>query len=202
MTSPSSASEQQLEQEQQWLSGLRQGREEDLERIFNRYYRYLVVTAYQLLHDDDRAQDQVQELFFSLWTKREQLKVEGRLKAYLRKAVVNRCIDEIRREKRRGSASEEALPYQVSSLASADSQIEASELQQHINTAVDALPNRCRAIFALSRFQQLSNKEIAAQLGITVKTVENQMTKALRHLRQALSTHLPEWLIIFLLFKP
>lgn len=201
MISSAPISDQQRAQEQQWLAGLRRGNEEDLEQIFNRYYRYLVVTAYQLLHDDNQAQDQVQDLFFGLWTKREQLKVDGSLKAYLRKAVVNRCIDELRRKKRKGTTSDEALPYQASHHANADSQMEAGELQQLINKAVDSLPDRCRAIFALSRFQQMSNREIATKLDISVKTVENQMTKALRHLRQALSAHLPEWLVTFILFQ-
>ena len=188
-------------EEQTWLTGLRNGNEEDLERIFHRFYRYLTVTAYQLIPDEGKAQDLAQDLFFSLWTKRASLTVSGSLKAYLRKAIVNRCIDELRREKRRGGTSDEQLPYQAAAQTGADALLEVSELQQHINHAIDQLPERCRAVFALSRFHNLSNKEVAAKLDISVKTVENQMTKALRLLRQALVNHLPEWLLLFILLN-
>jgi len=188
-------------EEQTWLTGLRNGSEEDLERIFHRFYRYLTVVAYQLIPDEGKAQDMVQDLFFSLWTKRAKLTVSGSLKAYLRKAIVNRCIDELRREKRRGATSDELLPYQAASQTGADALLETSELQRHINHAIDQLPQRCRAVFALSRFHDLSNKEVAAKLDISVKTVENQMTKALKLLRQALVHHLPGWLLLFILFN-
>jgi RNA polymerase sigma-70 factor (ECF subfamily) len=188
-------------EEQTWLTGLRNGNEEDLERIFHRFYRYLTVTAYQLIPDEGKAQDLVQDLFFSLWTKRANLSITGSLKAYLRKAVVNRCIDEIRRNKRQGTTSDEQLPYQAASQTGADALLETSDLQREINQAVDSLPERCRAVFSLSRFHDLSNKEIAAKLGISVKTVENQMTKALKLLRKALASHLPECLLLLFLLN-
>ncbi len=187
-------------EEQAWLTGLRNGKEEDLERIFHRFYRYLTVTAYKLIADEDKAQDLVQDLFFSLWTKRATLNVTGSLKAYLRKAIVNRCIDEIRRAKRRETTSDEQLPLRAASQNGADELLEVSDLQRQINLAVDQLPERCRAVFALSRFHDLSNKEIAAKLGISVKTVENQMTRALKFLRASLANHLPTWLL-FVLFN-
>lgn len=188
-------------EEQAWLTGLRNGNEDDLERIFRRFYRYLTVTAYQLIPDEEKAKDLVQDLFFSLWTKRGGLTVSGNLKAYLRKAIVNRCIDEIRRNKRQGTTSDEQLPYQPASQTGADAILEASDLQLEINRAVDSLPERCRAVFSLSRFHDLSNKEIAAKLGISIKTVENQMTKALKLLRKALASHLPEWLLVLILLN-
>ncbi|MFK8163536.1 MAG: RNA polymerase sigma-70 factor [Lewinella sp.] len=188
-------------EEQAWLTGLRRGNEADLERIFHRFYRYLTVTAYQLIPDEDKAQDLVQDLFFSLWTKRADLSVKGSLKAYLRKAIVNRCIDELRREQRRGTTSDEQLPYQAASQTAADTLLETSDLQRLINHAIDQLPERCRAVFSLSRFHAMSNKDIAAKLGISVKTVENQMTKALKLLRGALANHVPQWLLGFVLFN-
>ncbi len=202
MTSQAAGTADPKAEEQAWLLGLNAGREEDLERIFLRYHRYIVVTAYQLLHEDGRAQDLVQDLFFSLWTKRKDLRVDGSLKAYLRKAIVNRCIDEIRREKRFKTDDDSKLAtYSATTSSAADAKLHATELQQLINRAIDRLPDRCRTVFALSRFQQLSNKEIAQKLDISIKTVENQMTKALRQLRLAVAGHLPEWMILLLLFN-
>lgn len=202
MMGPSTEPLQQGEQEKAWLLGLRAGREEALEAIFNRYYRYLTVTGYQLVHDENRAQDIAQDLFFKLWTQRDTLAVTGSLKAYLRKAMVNRCIDHIRRQRRENNAPETSIPQRAAEQPNADDLMAAGELQQLINAAVDGLPPRCRVIFSLSRFHDLSNKEIAQKLDISVKTVENQMTKALKQLRMVLARHLPAWLIFLVLSSP
>jgi len=201
MSAPTTIPSSPTAEEQTWLTGLRNDSEADLEQIFNRFYHYLTVTAYRLIPDQNKAEDLVQDLFFSLWTKRAELKVTGSLKAYLRKAVVNRCIDELRREKHRATTSDEQLPYQAATQTSADALLETSDLQKQINRAVDSLPERCRAVFSLSRFHDLSNKDIATKLDISIKTVENQMTKALKLLRLALANHLPEWLLLLFLLN-
>ncbi len=164
--------------------------------IFNRYYKYLVVTAYNLLHDDHRAKDIVQDVFFDLWKKRDNLNIHGSLKSYLRKVVVNRCIDEVRRIKRRGRPEEVQDFNQPALNYSPESQLEAEELQQTINRAIDGLPDRCRTVFTLSRLEGLSHKEISAELGISLKTIENQMTKALKIIREAVSKYHHAFLLL------
>jgi RNA polymerase sigma-70 factor (ECF subfamily) len=95
---------------------------------------------------------------------------------------------------------ETALPFDMSSTeADAGQLLEVDELKADIAQAIDELPERCRLIFGLSRFELLSNKEIAQQLDISIKTVENQMTKALKLLRIRLSDHLLTLFGLFLL---
>ena len=172
-------------QEKEWLQALQGGSHAALEAIFDSYYKYLVVSAYKLIQDDERAKDLVQDVFFTLWTKREELAIQGSLKAYLRRAVVNRAIDEIRKNKRLVWDEDAAANQQVSASPSADQLLDAQDLQQTINGAIQGLPEKCRVVFGLSRFENLSHKEIAEQLGISTKTIENQITKALKIIRLA-----------------
>ena len=131
--------------------------------------------------------------------KRASLNVKGELKPYLRRAVVNRAIDVWRSKKSSGTWEEVSEITQASGEASVQQQLEGAELQQAINVAIDSLPERCRQVFALSRFENLSHKEISQQLDISVKTIENQMTKALRIIRVALAEHGLKGIIIWML---
>ena len=157
-------------EEKEWLELLLKDDERALQLIFNHYYKYLVITAYNVLQDDHRAKDLVQDVFFDLWKKRETLHVQGSLKAYLRKATVNRCIDEVRRKKRAGNTEEIQDYNQPTEYSSAQQQMETEELQQVINQAIDKLPERCRQVFALSRFEEMTHKEIAEKLNNEIST--------------------------------
>ena len=164
--------------------------------IFRTYYSYLCKVAYKIVPDSNLAEDLSQEVFFELWRKREQLPAITSLKGYLRRAAVNRALNHIRDHRSRFSDEE---PYpQPAGAASAVQQLEADELQQRIDQAIDGLPGRCRIVFVLSRFEDLSYQEIADALGISVKTVENQISKALRRLREALGPFLGLWLVMAL----
>lgn len=187
-------------QERQWIADLQAGDEQALEAIFHHYYRYLVVTAHQLLHDDARAKDLVQDVFFALWEKRNKLQLVGPLKPYLRRAVVNKCIDDMRRHKR-WTNTDRIEEWEQDALATpADQQLEHKELEQLVHRAVASLPERCQAVFSLSRFEELSHKEIASELNISVKTVENQITKALKWIRQVVRKEWQQlwWLLAYI----
>lgn len=108
---------------------------------------------------------------------------------------MNRALNHLRDQKIR-FAEEDAAPVQESYLAGAQQLIEAEQLQSRIDQAIDGLPARCRVIFVLSRFEELSYKEIAEHLDISPKTVENQIAKALRLLREALAAYLPALLLL------
>ena len=172
-------------EEHEWLQLLRQDDEKGMQLIFDRYYKYLVVTACNVLGDDHKARDLVQDVFFEFWKKRETLELTTSLKAYLRRAVVNRSISEIRKRKRVELSDSPGEEGTIQREASALQELEAEDLQRVINRAIDTLPAGCRRVFALSRFENLSHKEIAAKLDISVKTIENQITKALKVLRVA-----------------
>ncbi|MCB0636905.1 MAG: RNA polymerase sigma-70 factor [Lewinella sp.] len=173
---------------------MRAGDEDALKAIFQTYYADLCRSAYRVLTDQVMAEDLVQEVFYELWRKREQLHVQHALGAYLRRAVVNRTLNYLR-DQRLPVADESQLPTQLAHpQAGVAQQLEAEELRVHLHEAIDQLPERCRQVFVLSRFEDLTNKEIADQLAISVKTVENQMTKALRLLRAAIDPYLGLWI--------
>jgi RNA polymerase sigma-70 factor, ECF subfamily len=168
------------------LEGLRQGREKALEWLFREYYAYLCQSVYRLIPDGSLAEDIAQEVYFELWRKRKVLVITTSARAYLRRSAVNKALNYLR-DQRLPLDDEPLLLDQVEShQVNAGQRMEAEELQQQIDRAVEALPDRCRLVFVLSRFEEMANKEIADELGISVKTVENQMTKALRLLRESL----------------
>jgi len=111
------------------------------------------------------------------------------MKPYLRRSVYNKSIDEIRRKSRQGGWTAEINdidhPKEPSSVVE---DLEATELQVKINEVIASLPDRCRTIFCLSRLENLSHKEIASQLDISTKTIENQITKALKIMRNQIYT--------------
>jgi len=179
------------------LQKMKMDDESALEYFFTKYYKYLVVTAYNILHEDAKAKDIVQEVYLKFWNKRQELKIQ-QVKPYLRRAVYNKCIDDIRKQKKQGTTEEitEINHPQISS--SIINQLEVEELQNRINKAIDLLPNRCRTIFCLSRLENLSHKEIAEQLDISTKTIENQITKALKIMRKHINII---YLLIIILYK-
>lgn len=180
-----------------WLEQLLNDDEKGLEAIFDRYYKYLVVTAFKIVNDDHQARDIVQDVFFDFWRKREQHNINISLKAYLRRSVSNRCIDVLRSRKRIGSSAEITDYNQPTDTASIQEVLETNDLQAALQAGIESLPERCREVFSLSRFEDMSHKEIAEKLGISVKTIENQMTKALKVLRKVLAEYraIVTWLV-------
>jgi RNA polymerase sigma-70 factor (ECF subfamily) len=183
----------------QLLIALQNGDESALDKLFRTHYSYLCQTVYRVLPDRVLAEDLVQEVFYDLWRKREKLNVQQSWRAYLRRSAINRTLNYIRDQKMIVD-DETALPFDMSSEdADAGKLMEVDELKADITQAINALPERCRLVFSLSRFELLSNKEIAQHLDVSIKTVENQMTKALKLLRNRLSDHLLTLFGLFLL---
>jgi len=174
---------------------IRQGNETAYEQVFRLYYERLCNYANTLLHDMDEAEEVVQSMFFKLWEKRENFDITISIKSYLYRAVHNTCLNRVKHEKiKREYASQNAEQLQRNFSYASDLTIK-NELEERIALAIDQLPEQCRLVFKLSRFDELKYSEIAVQLGISVKTVENQMGKALRVLR----THLAEYLAVLLI---
>ena len=153
--------------------------------MFRQHYAMLCRAVIKLLPQAEVAEDLVQEVFYEVWKKREGFRITVALGPYLRRAAVNKALNYIRDRKIRWD-DEDKLPFLASDQPAAGQLLELEELQRRIDAVVDALPERCRLVFSLSRYEEMSNQEIADQLGISIKTVENQMTKALRLLRAAL----------------
>lgn len=178
--------------EQYLLEQIQGGNHAAYEQVFRSYYERLCNYAHQLMQDQDEAEEMVQEVFVKIWDKRENLVVNFSLKSYLYKAVYNTCLNRLKQMKNSKASMVENLPQSISD----NGNIMIRELEKNIGQAIEKLPEQCRIIFKLSRFEELKYAEIAEHLNLSVKTVENQMGKALRVLRQELKDYLPFLLVI------
>ncbi len=160
------------------------------ETVFKTHFKNLHTYAFSILRDDAAAEEVVQQIFYKLWEKREQIQIQHSLTSYLYRAVYNESLNCLRHAKVRATHRAATLRGNTDEATTGDPAA-IKELQRKIEIAMNELPEQCRTIFQLSRFEDLKYKSIAAQLGISVKTVENQMGKALRLLRSKLSEFLP-----------
>lgn len=168
--------------------------EHAIELLFRLYYQKVCQAVYKIIPKEQTTEDLAQEVFYELWRKKDQLQIHTSYAAYLRRAAVNKALNFLRDQKIQLDDSTVVGQLKIQAPLS-DAELEATELQLVIDQAVDQLPERCRLVFVLSRFEQMSYKEIADQLDISPKTVENQISKALRLLRQALGPYLPIWIL-------
>jgi RNA polymerase sigma-70 factor, ECF subfamily len=145
--------------------------------------------------DSDIAKDLVQEVFFSLWQKKESIDLSKSVKSYLTSAVRNKCLNYIRDHKKFSVTILESEDQYISSPYKQHDNLIEEELRNKINSSIEELPERCREVFMLSRYERLKYQEIADKLNISVKTVETQMSKALQHFR----IRLAEFLMILLI---
>ncbi len=164
--------------------------------LFDRFYPYLLVTVVNVTGDRTIAKDAAQEVFYELWKKREQLQIRSDLKSYLRRAVLNRAFTYVKSRSR--FSGEEAIPEKNNPASSVQEELEGADLQRIVDRTIEAMPERCRMVFTLCRLEGMSHKEIAAQMGISTKTVEHQMTKALRLLKTAVMPYVKLLICLFL----
>lgn len=131
------------------------------------------------------AEEVVNDIFISIWDKQTELKEELGIKSYLFRSVKNRSLNKIRSSKTHFETMSEEIPLAGNFTTGLD-QIQFKETRDKVQFFVDQLPTRCRQVFLLSRVHDLSHKEIAELMDISVKTVENQIGFALKFLREAL----------------
>ena len=174
---------------------LKSGDEDAFEGIFRELFQPLVHYAMRFLREVEASEEVVQDAFFAVWEKRATLEIHTSIKSYLYRSVHNKCLNLIKhigiREEYK-SWNEQTREAQEVMVAD---ELGKSELEQRIHTAIEALPTERQKIFRMSRFEGLKYQEIADQLNISVKTVENQMGKALKALRGSLADYLPLLLI-------
>lgn len=179
MTSPP-ASDREL------LSRLRGGEAEAFEAIFRRWYAPLVRLAEGTLHERAVAEEIVQDVMLELWKRRAHLEIQSTVQAYLYQATRNRALNHIRhRQVRQRSLLH--LVREEGAGPAAPSRAVAAEMREAALAALASLPPRCREVFELSRVHGLRYTEIADVLGVSVKAVEAQMTRALREFRERLA---------------
>lgn len=170
------------------IEALRRGDRQVFDALFRAYYEPLCNYACGMTGDMDEAEDVVQDRFFKVWEKREDLTINYSIKAYLYKMVHNACLNKVRSEKTQAKYKahnanylDENPVYQLDFT---------SDVQQNVQRAIASLPEQCRRVFELNRFEELKYREIADQLGLSIKTVENHIGKALRLLREELADYL------------
>lgn len=162
------------------VARVRSGDERAFDLIYKDHWLRLYHLAARITEDDAVAQDIIQDTFVSFWEKgcrKDILSIEG----YLYQAVKYRCFMHLRS----GSISKKHLEHfrQIISSVTLEHEFETREMEELLQRSIENLPEKCREVFYLSRFKSLPNKKIAEKLHISPKTVENQITKALKHLR-------------------
>ncbi|MCG8384997.1 MAG: RNA polymerase sigma-70 factor [Cytophagales bacterium] len=160
------------------------------EKLYKRFYYILTHYAYRYMKCPELANDMVSEVFYKLWKKRDSISVTTSLQSYLFTAVRNRCLDQLRVENRVDKCDDSVLIDLDSSSSTPLQHAIAEELQQKIENAIEALPKDRRKVFRMSRDNGLKYKEIADTLGISIKTVETQMGRALKFLRGELTEYI------------
>lgn len=176
-------------QDKQLLQKIATGCEDSFNTLYERYWENTYVSAYKRLKDADLAKDIVQEIFTHIWCKRETLQIDN-LPAYLHVAVRNRVFKQMAMEKLSHPffAVLERLP---SLQQQTDSNLLAKEFYKTYQALVNSLPAKKQHIYRLRFENDLSTKDIAEQLGLSRKTVQNQLTKAVEFLKTALSLLAP-----------
>lgn len=164
------------------------------EELFKSHFQPLCHFAKQYVQDEGAAQDICQKVFISLWQKRTAINPKQSVVSYLYTAVKNRCLNHIRDHKKYRSKvldldlAEEEWTFQ-------DDHFVEEELKAKITEALAALPEKCRKVFEMSRYQEMTYKEIAEELEIAQKTVEAHMSKAIKTLR----IHLKDYLLVYMI---
>jgi RNA polymerase sigma-70 factor, ECF subfamily len=171
------------------IEALRQGDRQVFDALFRAYYEPLCNYACAMTDGDmDAAEDIVQERFFKLWEKKADLTINYSIKAYLYKMVYNACLNRIRSEKTQSKYKAHNANYLAENpVYQLDT---TNEIQANVHRVIASLPEQCRHVFELNRFEELKYREIAEQLNISIKTVEKHIGKALRVLREELAEYM------------
>mgnify|MGYP005825721467 CR=1 FL=1 len=182
--------------ENQLLETLKAGQITAFEMLFRTYYQPLCSYAYTFVQDKDEAEEIVQSTFISLWEKKEILEIRTAVKPYLYAMVRNACLNVLKHAKVKKEHAAVQMAMGERSSESVARTVMATELETRIHEAMDRLPEQCRLVFKLSRFEELKYSEIAEHLNISIKTVENHMGKALKLMREQLREYLPLLIIL------
>lgn len=175
-----------------------EGDKEAFRFFFEKYYPDLCNMVNVYLHDPLMAEEIVQDIFVYFWEKKEKIHIESSVKSYLLHASKNKSLNYIRNVKTRLVIHQKLTDSNKTSMEMPDHIMDGNQLREIINKAIDTLPERCREVYILGKEKNLSYKEISEELGISVKTVEVQMGKALKRLREQLKPYYHDLFVFFL----
>ena len=193
-----------VENEKYLLEKIKDGDEAAFKTIYNKYVPRLYYFIYEYVPLADIAENITQETLMVLWEKKDDLKDDTNLGAYLFTVAKNNCLYKLRDQKYKkrlivgAEMNSMEIDSNIDALAALDtSSLTFREIERIIEETLQQLPPQCRKVFRLSRFEEKKNREIADELGISVKAVEGHITKALKLFRSTLKDYLP--LVAFLL---
>ena len=181
------------------IESLAQQDEAAFERVFKTHFKNLHAYACTIIKEETAAEEVVQQVFFKLWERSKGLSISGSVAAYLYRAVYNESLNYLKHQKVQSQYQQHVTHTMKNESYTPGKKFSMKELDEQLSKAMNELPEQCRTVFQLSRFEELRYREIADHLGISVKTVENHMGKALKILRTKLVEFLP--FTIFCLFK-
>lgn len=181
-----------------FITRINQGDEKAYGVLFELYYDKLLYIAVSYVGNREDAQEIVQDVFVKIWKKRNLIDGNRNINNFLYLMTRNACLDFLRKRKSRlniyrDTLQEEALVNYSALADDVSSSVIEKELEKQVLKALELLPEKCKTVFVKSRFEGLKRKEISEELHISVKTVENHLTRALKHMR----VHLQEFLSLF-----
>lgn len=186
--------------EVQLKQSLAKGEPAAFESLFKTYFQMLAVFAKKMVGDLETAEDMVQEVFIKLYDKKDSLHLHGSLKSFLFQSVRNKCLDHLRSQQSKQGHHDyikdtaETLDFDPADL------MEQTELEHKIYQVIAELPEQCQLIFKMNRFDGKKNQEIADELSISKRTVETQISKALKRLKTEVFDYLQVLVILFIYF--
>lgn len=182
-------------EENELIISIRRGDQDAYKQMFMKYYSPLCEYASQYISDDD-SEELVQDLMLFIWEIHEDLVIETSLKSYLFISTKNRCLNAIKKKQYQERIHNQIYEKIKDQFEDPDYYF-VNELTENIQKAIESLPETYRETFAMSRFGEKTNTQIAEELGVSVKTVEYRISQSLKILRNKLKDYLP--LLVFLL---
>lgn len=158
---------------------------EAFDELYNRHWKYLFTVSFNMLRDRDESMDICQVVFLWLWEHRQTLNIKTSIRGYLYTSVKYKIANFIRKGKVRESFFDELKRVDIDSFQ--ENELEVKELKILIASLVNDLPDKCKEVFQLSRNENLTHKQIAEKLGISEKTVDDHILRALKKLKTPLN---------------
>ncbi|MBI9068740.1 MAG: RNA polymerase sigma-70 factor [Salinivirgaceae bacterium] len=174
--------------------------EAQFELLFRKYFTVLSNVAYSVVKDRDEARDITQQVFIKFWDKRDDVNIQDNIKSYLHRAVINTSLNFIEKNKKIQLEEDIQTVFKEELYTSNKPEFEEGEVQNAIEKAIKNLPEKCQLVFSLSRYEGMTNKEIAEYLEVSLKAVEKHISRALRELREKLKPYM-NLFAFFIFFK-
>lgn len=172
--------------------------ESQFEKLFKEYFSPLCNIAYSVVKDQDQARDIVQQVFIKFWDKRTSVDIDDNIRAYLKRAVINTSLNHIEKIKKLKFEEDMHVHEHYDDSREKTKEQRIKQVDVAVRKAVAELPDKCQAVFSLSRYDGMTNQEIADYLEVSVKAVEKHISKALRELRITLKPYANLISIIFI----